>query len=95
MNSVLNGIATDMQKETETSSERGSGLEQYWEMTRRLGREVALSTINADKIVEYKERLRDQALDTMARVQISFLLLYSHRVIGGTRNSSKSQVGPY
>jgi pyruvate carboxylase len=95
MNSILNGIAIDMKKETETSSERRSGLEQYWGATKRLGREAVLSTINADKIAEYKERLRDQALDTTARIRIPSIPVYSHRVVGGTWNSSKSQAGPY
>jgi hypothetical protein len=95
MSSILNSIAIDMKKETETSSETGSGLEQYWGTTKRLGREAALSNINADKITEYKERLRDQALDTTVRIQTSFIFLCSRCVIGGTWDSSKSQVGPY
>jgi hypothetical protein len=95
MNSILNGVAIDMKKETETSSETGSGLEQYWETTKRLGREAALSNINAEKIAEYKERLRDQALDTTVRIQIASTLVCSHCVIGGAWNSSKSQVGPH
>jgi hypothetical protein len=95
MNSILNSIAIDMRKETETSSNTRSGLEQYWGTTKRLGREAALSNINAEKIAEYKERLRDQALNTTARIQTAFILVFSRRVTGSTWNSSKSQVGPY
>jgi hypothetical protein len=87
-------MAIDMKKETETSSERGSGLEQYWGTTKRLGREAALSNINAEKIAEYKQRLRDQALNTTVRIQTPFIFLCSRRAIGGTWNSSKSQAGP-
>jgi hypothetical protein len=95
MNSILNGVAIDMKKETETSSETRSGLEQYWGTTKRLGRGAALSNINAEKIAEYKERLRDQALGTTARIRTPYTLVYSYSVIGGTWNPSKSQVGPH
>jgi hypothetical protein len=79
-----------MKKETETSSETGSGLEQYWGTTKRLGREAVLSNINAEKIAEYRARLMELALDTTVRIQISFVLLHSHCIIGSTWNSSKS-----
>jgi hypothetical protein len=95
VNSILNGIAIDMKKETETSSKRESGLEQYWENMRRWGREAALSTINAEKITDYKERLRDQALNTTVRLYTPFVLIYSSRIIGDAGYSSKSQFEPY
>lgn len=67
---ILNAIASDMKKETETEAERGSGLESYWERMKLRGREAALSEINAKKIADYKDCLRDQALDTMEVVGI-------------------------
>ncbi|PVF94730.1 hypothetical protein CPB86DRAFT_740055 [Serendipita vermifera] len=61
---ILNEIARDMKKETETESEKGSGLERYWERMKLSGREVALSEVNAQMIAVYKERLRDQGIST-------------------------------
>ncbi|PVF92053.1 TPR-like protein [Serendipita vermifera] len=61
---ILNEIASDMKKETENDSEKCSTLESYWEKMKSLGREAALSGINAQKISGYRERLRDQALST-------------------------------
>ncbi|PVF99230.1 TPR-like protein [Serendipita vermifera] len=62
---ILNEIASDMKKETETESDKGSELKSYWEKMKLWGREVALSEINAQKIASYRERLRDQARDTI------------------------------
>jgi hypothetical protein len=95
VNSILNGIAVDMKKETETSSKGESGPEKYWENMRRWGREAALSKINAEKIADYKERLRDQALNTTVLLYTSFLLICSFRILGDTWYSSKSQFEPY
>ncbi|PVF99247.1 hypothetical protein CPB86DRAFT_299159, partial [Serendipita vermifera] len=70
---ILNEIASDMKKETETESEKVSGLEGYWERMKVRGRETALSEINAKKIASYRERLRDQALSTTEVVGIQII----------------------
>ncbi|PVF99242.1 TPR-like protein [Serendipita vermifera] len=62
-----------MKKETETESDKRSGLEGYWERMKLRGRETALSEINAKKIAGYKERLRDQALSTTEVVGIQII----------------------
>ncbi|PVF99249.1 TPR-like protein [Serendipita vermifera] len=70
---ILNGIARDMRKETDIGPERESGLERYWETMRHLGSEAALSRINAERIVRYKERIRDQTLNTTAVVGVQII----------------------
>ncbi|PVF91123.1 hypothetical protein CPB86DRAFT_792264, partial [Serendipita vermifera] len=70
---ILNEIASDMKKETETESEKVSGLEGYWERMKVRGRETALSEINAKKIAGYRERLRDQAHSTTEVVGIQII----------------------
>lgn len=67
---ILNTIAIDMKRDTETPAETSDGLETYWEMMKGWGREAALSRINAEKISGYKEQLRDQALNVMEVVGI-------------------------
>ncbi|PVF92082.1 hypothetical protein CPB86DRAFT_239737, partial [Serendipita vermifera] len=62
-----------MKKETETESEKRSGLEGYWERMKLGGREATLSEINAKKIAGYRERLRDQALSTTEVVGIQII----------------------
>ncbi|CAG8771064.1 10353_t:CDS:2, partial [Acaulospora colombiana] len=54
---ILDEIAWDMKKETESDSEKGSVLENYWDKTKGHGREMTLSKINAQKIARYRERL--------------------------------------
>ncbi|PVF99235.1 TPR-like protein [Serendipita vermifera] len=69
---LLNEIASDM-KVTESKSEKRSGLEGYLEGMKICGREAALSEINAKKIADYKERLRDQTLSTTEVVGIQII----------------------
>jgi hypothetical protein len=64
---ILDKIASDMKRETEDRSESSEGLEQYWGRMKRVGREAAMSRINAEKIVSYKEQLRDQTLNVTVR----------------------------
>ncbi|PVF99233.1 hypothetical protein CPB86DRAFT_814029 [Serendipita vermifera] len=70
---LLNEIASDMKRETETESEKGSGLKGYWERMKHRRRESALSEINEKKIAGYKECLRDQALSTTEVVEIQII----------------------
>jgi hypothetical protein len=85
---ILDLIASDIKKETENRSERGSGVMQYWEMMRIRGREAALSRINAEKIEEYRERLRDQALNTTVHIRDLIIFICSYFVAGGGRNTT-------
>ncbi|PVF92052.1 hypothetical protein CPB86DRAFT_240809 [Serendipita vermifera] len=70
---ILNEIAGDIKKETEDNSERDTGLESYWKTMKHLGKEAALSRINAENIARYKERLRDQTLNTTEVVGIQVI----------------------
>jgi hypothetical protein len=94
MNRILNWIASDIKKETEIKSERGSGLVQYWESMKLRGREAALSSINAEKIAGYRERLRDQALNTTVRICISRTFTYLSRITGSYRNTADRRYQP-
>jgi hypothetical protein len=87
---ILDLIARDIKKETENKSERGSGLMQYWEMMKIRGREGALSRINAEKIAGYRERLRDQALNTMVHIRDLIIFICSYVIAGGGWNTTTS-----
>ncbi|PVF91547.1 hypothetical protein CPB86DRAFT_830534 [Serendipita vermifera] len=67
---ILNMIATDMKMETQDNSDACERLERYWERTKQLRKEAALSGIKAEKIMNYKEQLRDQALNVAEAVGI-------------------------
>ncbi|PVF99244.1 TPR-like protein [Serendipita vermifera] len=70
---ILNEIASDMRRETDDDPERASRQENYWETMKHLGREVALLRINAERIGRYRERLRDQTLNTTEIVGIQLI----------------------
>jgi hypothetical protein len=82
MSRILDYIAGDIQKETGTPSEIGSGVEQYWQKMMSWGKEATLSRINEEKIAEYKERLRDQTMNLMVCMCLPFvpvMLTLDHR----------------
>jgi hypothetical protein len=94
VNRILNGIASDLKKETEIRSERGPGLLQYWESMKLRRREAALSTINVEKIAGYRERLRDQALNTTVCILISQTFTYLSPMTGSYRNTTDRRFQP-
>jgi hypothetical protein len=65
-----------MKRETQDRTETGEGMEQYWERMKSLGREAALSGINAEKITSYREQLRDQALSVTVSMWVLCTSLY-------------------
>jgi hypothetical protein len=91
---ILNAIASDIKKETENKSEKGSGLIEYWEAMRNRGREATLSRINAEKIAGYRERLRYQALNTTVHILDLVIFVCSYAIAGSGRNTTCRRLQP-